>query len=65
MKTKVAVLAERALERGVALYSASPCFFAPPQTCHLILGFTLPAEDRIEEGIAILAEELKLLMACG
>ena len=48
-------LLRRALDGGVALYSATPYYEKAPPTCRLILGFTLPSEREIREGIAILA----------
>ncbi len=49
------------LHQGVAVYSASPYYCMPPQTCQLILGFTLPDENAIAVGARILAETLQSL----
>ena len=60
--TAVERLAARTLERGVAIYSATPCFLERPTSCHLMLGFTLPEEGAIARGIEIVAEETRSLM---
>jgi GntR family transcriptional regulator/MocR family aminotransferase len=49
-------LIAKALERGVALYSALPYYLDPPATAQLVLGFTLPDEEAIGRGIRVLAE---------
>ena len=58
----VPTLARRLLDHDVAIYSGAPYFLHLPAHAHLILGFTLPEEDRIEEGVKRLAEEVRGLV---
>jgi len=44
------------LQRGVAVYSATPYYRTPPETCQLMLGFTLPGEEEMHRGAVVLAE---------
>jgi GntR family transcriptional regulator/MocR family aminotransferase len=51
-------LIEEALLQGVALYSAAPYFLREPAKVQLILGFTLPEDEAIERGVAVLGRVL-------
>ncbi len=52
-------IGSRCLQQGVAIYSAKPYYRTPPETCQLILGFTLPDEEAIGRGANILAEAVR------
>jgi len=58
-------LVRLAEQRGLGLYPARICWTQPPNTCHLILGFsTLPVRE-VRDAVALLAECIAEVRARG
>ena len=50
-----------AASQGVGIYPVGPCYHGPPKEPTFLLGYAALTEQRIQEGIGILAKEISLL----
>jgi len=50
-----------AASKGVGMYAVGPCCHEPPSKPSFILGYAALTEERIQEGVGILAEIISLL----